>query len=124
MKKGISLILIIIMIFIVIMLASVCLFVINNNFSFFNLKEYSNVKTQIQEQVNNIIFTYENHIGRDMVIVPGYINTEEAPKIQGHGYTKVISVEDVNIDFGELKELKVYLNEKGIIQLKYLFFYI
>ena len=127
MKRGISLILLMIMILIVIILGFVCVLVINNNSSFFNIKEYKKLKADVQLDINNIIYRAEEYMGRSITIEPGYINysnsNDNFPIIRDNGNFRKITSEDIPSLKGEnLDNIKIYLNENGIITLKYLIF--
>ena len=126
MKKGISLILIVVMFLLIAILGYVCVLVVNNNSSFFSIKELKNLKSQMQENINDLIYSCESYMYQDMVIEAGYIvpGAEEnvLPELKAKNYSYTIDYDlicssDVNIP----ENLKIYLDENGIIHLKYLF---
>ena len=126
MKRGISLILIIVMVLIVAILSYVCVLVINNNSSFCNIKELKNVKSQIQENVNDLIYGCEMQMYQDVEIKSGYIikDAEDSnlPKIESKDFSQAVNYEFIIPSDVEIPDnVKIYLDEDGTIHLKYLF---
>lgn len=128
-KRGISLILIIIMVFIVIILGFVCTLVINNNSSFFNIKKYKALKEDLIREVNSVIYEYGESLGDGAKIIPGEIteavDENKAPKLVNADEEVSILVSDFECLKDEnLDNVHIYIDEFGKVTLKYLFFYV
>ncbi len=128
MKKGISLILIIIMVFIVIILGFMCaISVSNGSSSFLHISECKELKNEAQKEVDSLIYKYENYLGKSITIKEGYLYTssydKSLPKIQNSDTEYDISINSINyLAGGELSNVEIYLDKSGIVHVSYLFF--
>ena len=80
----------------------------------------------MQENVNDLIYSCESYMYQDMIVKSGYIaqdaNESTLPELRAKNYSYTVDYDlicssDVNIP----ENLKIYLDENGIIHLKYLF---
>ena len=63
-------------------------------------------------------------MGRNMKIEPGYIlggDENSYPVISSAEYSYVLSNSDIYEGIESLENVKIYLDEKGIVHLKYMF---